>query len=375
MFFEIQPSNERVEYENFLKIVWYLSNLFSDSDTPYLYYRVAEKIFCRSFWAQDLSRSDVSADAKKGNMWIGLKTFLASNNKSFQKVAEFNWDRSLYSHLPPHDLIIKVAELRNARINFTESTYSLSNSIYHCVLREPGVFKIFEESMDKIDIPNIRNIKANSSSISFNDGIHDYSFLLSKSTLTKRFVTTDILYSFNVPILEDPLQELDHLFSETQELLIQEDARIKETVYLPLYGGNKKVFERSWLNQWNADGRPRNFNEVYVPIPKVVHQKAPDFFPDRNTPFTLKLPNNTEMIVKVCQAWNKALMSRSNKELGQWLLRDVLHLAEWELLTYEKLQMIWIDCVRIDKIDYSHFEINFAKIWTYEKFLLWELDN
>lgn len=61
-------------------------------------------------------------------------------------------------------------------------------------------------------------------------------------------------------------------------------------------------------------------------------------------------------------------MSYSNRELGQWLLRDVLKLKEGELLTYEKFQIIGIDSVRIDKIDNSNFDINFAKIGSYEKF-------
>ena len=59
MFFENQSKNEQELYKNFLKTVGSLSNLFSDSSIPYLYYRVAEKVFCKSFKADDLSRSDV----------------------------------------------------------------------------------------------------------------------------------------------------------------------------------------------------------------------------------------------------------------------------------------------------------------------------
>ena len=65
MFFNNQTEEQRKEYLNFLKTVGYLSKMFSNSKTPYLYYRIAEKIFCRAFEAEDLSRSDVSADAKK----------------------------------------------------------------------------------------------------------------------------------------------------------------------------------------------------------------------------------------------------------------------------------------------------------------------
>lgn len=90
MFFETQTIKQKQKYQDFLKIAGCLSNLFSESEIPYLYYRVAEKIFCRAFEAEDLSRSDVSADAKKKFLGIGLKTFLVGNKKSFQKVAEFN---------------------------------------------------------------------------------------------------------------------------------------------------------------------------------------------------------------------------------------------------------------------------------------------
>lgn len=367
MFFENQTVHQKQEYENFLKIAGCLSNLFSDSEVPYLYYRVAEKVFCRAFGADDLSRSDVSADAKKDLLGIGLKTFLNGNSKTFQKVAEFNSDRPLYAHLDARQLIEKISELRNARIEFTENTHGLENSIYHCVLRDSGKFKIFEEPMEKVDIQHIRDLKENKGSITFNDGKNEYSFLLSKSTLTKRFVTESIVYEFDVEILKDPLLELHKLLSK-EDLLLQTERRIKQTVYLPLYGRDKTVFEKSGLNQWNAGGRDRHPNEVYIPIPAEIHKNFPGFFPERDVSFSLKLPNGVEMKSKVCQDNNKALMSYSNKELGEWILRDVLKLNEGELLTYEKLQTLGIDSVRIDKIDDSEFEINFSKTGSYERF-------
>ncbi len=120
MFFSLQNKEQQEEYEELLKIVGCLSNLFSDSEAPYLYYRVAEKIFCQAFKAEDLSRSDVSADVKMGLLGVGLKTFLSGNNKTLQKVAEFNRDSTLYNELNDELLVKKVSELRNSRINFTE---------------------------------------------------------------------------------------------------------------------------------------------------------------------------------------------------------------------------------------------------------------
>lgn len=370
MFFNNQPNSQKQKYQDFLKIAGCLSNMFSDSEVPYLYYRVAEKVFCRSFLAEDLSRSDVSADAKKDSVGIGLKTFLEGNDKTFQKIAEFNSARPLYAHLESKKLIETVSELRNARIQFTENTHKLNNSIYHCILRDSGKFKIFEEPMEKIDIPNIFVIKESRNSVLFNDGKNEYSFLLSKSTLTKKFITTSIIHEFNVNILEDPLLELNKLLKQ-DNLLLETEKRIKQTIFLPLYGYRKDkiVFKQSGLNQWNAGGRRRHPNEVYIRIPSEIHRKFPNFFPNRDTSFNLKLPDGKKMRSKVCQDNNKALMSYSNKELGKWILRDILNLDEGELLTYKKLEIIGIDSIKIDKINNSEFEINFSKIGSYEKFV------
>ena len=62
-------------------------------------------------------------------------------------------------------------------------------------------------------------------------------------------------------------------------------------------------------------------------------------------------------------------MSHSNRDLGQWILGDILNLNEGEILTYAKFQEIGADSVRIDKIGNTEFEINFAKIDSFEKFI------
>ena len=368
MFFVNQTKDETQKYIEYLRLVGCLSNLFSESKVPYLYYRVAEKIFCEAFHAEDLSRSDVSADAKKDSLGIGLKTFIAGNNKTLQKVAEFNADRNLYAKLEPKSLISKVSELRNNRIDFTEKTHNLESSIYHCVLRDSGTFKIFEEQMDKINIRNIRNIKAEKSSITFNDGIHEYSFLLSKSTLTKRFKTDNILLDFDVDMLEDPLLVLQECLSEKKEI-ISPQSPVLPHIYLPLYGRNQTVFEKSGLNQWNAGGRDRHHDEVYIPVPILVHQLFPNFLPSRDTPFDLKFPDGETVNAKLCQENSKALMTQSNRKLGKLILRDGLKLKIGELATYDKLQLLGIDSVRIDKKSELEFEINFSKNGSFEAFI------
>lgn len=367
MFLDGQSPESIKEYAKLLKLIGQLSHLFSDSKTPFLYYRIAEKIFCKSFGAEDLSRSDVSADAIKNNIGIGLKTFLAGNEKTFQKVAEFNRDKILYDFLKPEEIPYKIAELRNSRINLTHNLFDIKNSIYHSVTRKDGLFEIHEESMDFIDMEKITDIKVKDSSVLFNDGKNDYSFLLSKSTLTKRFITSNPSLVFDVSVLDNPLNVLEDCIGDKLGLNLEINANL--FIYLPLYGKDKIVFERSGLNQWNAKGRKRDADEIYIPIPAIIHKLFPDFFPARDNPFNLILPDKNILKSKVCQDNSKALMSCSNRELGKWLLRKVLNLEEGELLTYSKLQIIGVDSVRIDKTNEREYEINFATCESYESFL------
>ena len=61
---------ENKKYKENLQAVASLSNLFSKSKTPFLHYRAAENIFCRSFGLENLSRDDTSYDAKKEELGI-----------------------------------------------------------------------------------------------------------------------------------------------------------------------------------------------------------------------------------------------------------------------------------------------------------------
>ncbi len=367
MFYNLQTQEQKDKYRDYLQIIGSLSNLFSASDTPYLYYRIAEKMFCKAFNAKDLSRGDVSFDAQKGSLGIGLKTFLRGNNKSIQKIAEFNKDRDLYNNLSSIDKIKKISELRNARINFTNNLCEIEQSIYHCVVRDKGTFYIYEEDTNKIDINAISNIKQNKSSISFNDGLYEYSFSLSKSTLMKRFNTNSFVDNFDVEILQDPLEALFELINKDSNYMTT--SKIKDTVYLPLYGSKYKIYERSGLNQWNAKGRIRHPDEVYIPVPMEFHTLKPNFFPSRETIFIMKLPNGKTMDAKLCQENSKALMSNPNRALGKWILRDLFKLKVGELITDEIFELYGIDSVRIDKISDLEYEINFASIGSYEKFI------
>ena len=331
---------------------------------------MAENIFCRAFNADNLSRSDCTADARLNKKWYWLKTFTFKGWNSVEKIAEFNSDRNTYATFWDNleGYIRKIAELRNARITSTMDIHWISEMFYHCVGREPGRFVLHEEKMDLVNIDNINWIERKENVIIFNDKLHEYRFNISKSTLYKRF-HIDPIISFEVKIFKDPLSLLDELFQQRQDLFWT--PKIWECIYLPLYSvkNNKKiVYEKSWINIWNASWRERDPNEIYIPIPAIIHQKFPKFFPGRDTPFVLHLPDWNILSAKVCQEWWKALMSNPNKDLWKWLLRTVLKKQEWDLVTYEDLERIWVDCVELYKENWE-FYINFKELWTYEKFM------
>ena len=133
--------------------------------------------------------------------------------------------------------------------------------------------------------------------------------------------------------------------------------------------GNKIVQKQSALNQWNASGRKRDPNEVYIPIPALIRNNFPNFFPGRNTPFILKTPIGEILNAKVCQDNNKALMTNPNKALSKWLLRDVLKLKEFELASIDNLEFLGIDSVIVYKEKEGEYSIDIQSWGSYEKFI------
>lgn len=366
MFFNSQPKNQLDRYVGLLQRVGALSNLFSESKIPYLYYRASENIFCKAFDADNHSRSDTTADAGKGGLGIGIKTYLNNNGQTFQKIAEFNRNRSEYAKYrkDPDKMVATVSKLRNKRIEFAKSAHDLNDMIYHCVAREEGKFLLFEEPLNTINIDeiSIKDVKPNN--IYFSDKTEEYNFNISKSTLFKRFVTNNP-YTLDVKILEDPFEFLEKIDG------IALGSAIFEKVYLPLYSekqGLKYVPEKSGLNQWNASGRPRNEREVYIRIPLWIHRKFPGFFPPKDQQFELKLPNGQILSAKVCQQGGKALMSNPNKALGEWLIDRVLKIEPGNIVTYSLLEEVGTDTVEVRKVGQDKFEIDFKNLGTFEKF-------
>lgn len=375
MYYPNNYAADNIEtYANSLARIGALSNLFSESITPFIHYRATEYLYSRSMNAVNLSRSDIAIDAKLGNVGVGIKTFVYHNKPKYEKIAEFNKEVESFDQLDSLEKIIRVSGLRNDRIDVAGRIANVDIFIYHCIARLPGKIIVFEQEMPHIDINNLEITAVNGRNVSFTDGKNNYRFNSSKSTLFKEFYNLNPIFEKQILIFEDPFTLLNTLdLKETADIIgvaTVKSSKDDETnsIVLPLYGRDGQVFERSGLNQWNARGRIRNPNEVYIPNPVEVQRKRPNFFPKRDTPFKLTFPNGKQMTVKICQDGGKALMSNVNSELGEWLLRDVLQLREGTLVTRELLDRIGIDSVEITNRDGQYY-IDFKHLGAYEEFL------
>ncbi|STO96467.1 restriction endonuclease [Helicobacter canis] len=370
-FYAIDKEQNK-NYAKSLGIIATLSRLFSDNTTPYLHYRIMENLFCDCFGFENLSRSDTAYDARLNHLGVGLKTFICNSNASVEKVAEFNKDSAFLKHITDkRDLAEKLAHLRNERIESANKIYDIKNSVYHIIARQDKKLLFFETDYEKININNIQKIKNNDKSLSFYDGTNEYIFNHSKSVLQRKFYIPTNPHILEIEIANNPFE----LLLSLQDLQIkQHKEKIAglDYVVLPLYsikGGVKNVPEKSGLNQWNAGGRIRKYGEVYIPVPREIHKKYPNFFPPRDEIFTLITPNKEQLQAKLCQDNAKALMSNPNTNLAKWLLQTALHYKEGELATYERMLELGFDSVIITKESQSHFSIDIMPLDSYEKFI------
>lgn len=370
------PKDKIEYYIKMLKSFGSLSYIFSDNKVPYLSYRISENLFCHSFSAENIARLDCSIDAKikidNTNWGIGIKTFIHKSQTSLQKIAEFNSSRKYYSiyENKPEKLIREIAKYRNKRIFATREIYNINKMVYHNIMRKENKFILYEEFMEPVDIDNISKITKTNNIYKFIDGINEYSFNISKSTLYKKFNKTNIdNIIIDIAVVKDPFLYLSSKLGV--DFNIGEIQLNAQRVILPLYSykkGEKIIPEKSGLNQWNAFGRKRNSNEVYIKIPSIVNRNFPGFFPNRDKSFTLKLSNSKILKAKICQDNNKALMSNPNSDLGKWILRDILDIEYNKLITYKNLVNINIDSIEVIKESNNKFALNFLKLNSYENF-------
>lgn len=382
--YRIKYNQEQLKkYYSMLGLIGSLSNLFSDSEVPYLYYRIAERLYCNVFKASNYTRSDIAIDASLKGIGVGLKTFICNTSYTSQKISEFNKMSQDIVNRPDNELIHAVSVYRNDRIHFITRSYSgISDFIYHCVARRKKELIVFEEPMNLININNLRILNIRDHVIEYTDDNGIYSFNKSKSTLFKRFIIPEEFVSVEVDIIDDPISRLESLLK-----IEIKPKRKEESLILPLYSfQDKDVNPKSGLNQWNGQGRKRHPDEVYIPIPAWIHHTFPNFFPSINSVFYLTLPNNKKLLAKMCQGAliningkkinkGKGLMSNPNKELGKWLLRDVLNVPINTVVTMQDLIRIGIDSVEIRKINDSNYFMDFKKVGSFEDFFQANQEN
>lgn len=127
----------------------------------------------------------------------------------------------------------------------------------------------------------------------------------------------------------------------------------------------------------------RPVSEMYIPIPnsKTFHQEHPDFFgpsigtfkgksgtlalPREERTFTLEfLPSGNQIQAYINQDNGKSIQSINNQGiLGEWILREVFQLEEYELLTEKRLNELGINAVRLSKYEKDPKIIYFEFIW------------
>lgn len=404
---------EQEEYIRYLKIFGALSGLFKDiteganANKPYLYYRNHEQLFAKVFDVIDLTRKDSAFDviAKFGSdkVGVGLKTWIHTRDKTYQKIAEFN--KVAPTEFAPlieqkdYDLLIqKVAEFRNERIKLDQRQYRTVYDIYHNITRDDHLMNIVETDYELIELDSLKLIEQNGKTYIFTDGRNNYKFYASKSVLLMEFDASEQRVIEQIPItqFDDPFELLRMI--QLPEIVYSDEPIAKDEVkhdysytdhviYLPIYSDTRmKVEEKSGFNAWNAAPKSKGSNiprpefEAYIPIPKWIHMTFPYFFgfnalnrEERNAaePFHLHLPDGKQIKAIVTQDNGKSLQTNPQSILGKWILHDVLGLQARELLTFDHLRKLGVDSLKITKINQQNFKIELADTFAFEK---WKID-
>lgn len=403
------------KYCELLRAVASLTRLFSDNSKPYVSSRFVERLYVACSGAVDVARKDISYDAVlNGRIGVGVKTFSVSTpavTKS-EKIAEFTADatRKKFEGIANGELATRVAESRNKRIqsDAKEMSVAIDDSIYHCLIRyrckktDLPMCRVHEEPYQLIRTDAIVPIdqygakldsfdSSKGKNVYFTDGRSRYTFSVAKNVLYKHFDLSRYENSAPIecPIYDDVFERVlglkwDSDMSATGDALAAfRGVDEKPHVILPLYstrgGGLKSVPEKSGINQWNAGGRKRSFKEAYIPVPRHIHRKYPDFFPDRDRKFELVLPSGRIVSAKICQDGNKALMSDPNTELCDWLYDiidggstpDLNRFYAQKPYSYEDLVGVGKDSVRVEKVSENplRFSLRSAPLGSYESFL------
>jgi len=390
------PLEQQNEYVHFLKVFGALSGLFKDHSAgdnarkPFLHYRNHEQLYARTFDVIDLTRKDSAFDVvfadETQRVGIGLKTWIHTNDFTYQKVAEFNKDapeliHPLIAQGNAKEVVKKVAELRNERISLDKRLYKTDQEIYHYVTRDDDYMYINEATYDYIDIENIEVTKETKTTYHFTDQQNNYRYYNSKSVLLEEFDASKDKRLVSIPIeqYEDPFLLLESLDGTKQS----KETKDSPYIYLPMYADRSmKVHEKSAFNAWNAAPKskkskgPRPAFEAYIPIPIWVHRAIPNFFGfnplnpkelSAAESFHLHLPSGEIIPARITQQNGKSLQTNPQSILGEWILHDVFGLNAYEQLTNEHLKALGVDSFRIEKIDDENFKIDLGPRFAFEQ--------
>lgn len=401
---------ERDEYIYYLKIFGALSGLFKDihigknANKPYLYYRNHEQLFTKIFDVIDLTRQDsafdVIASVDNEKIGVGLKTWIHTKDKTYQKIAEFNKVAPiefapLIEEREYELLIKKVAEFRNERIKLDQRQFGTTYDIYHNITRDNNKMNIVETDYNLIELDSLELVHQNGRTYAFTDGRNNYKFYASKSVLLMEFDASpeNILQEIPIVLFQDPFELLSMIKLPkdiTNDFQLEKENRldlVNNVIYLPIYSDRSmKVEEKSGFNAWNGAPKVKGSNiprpdfEAYISIPKWIHETFPNFFGfnalnkterDKAKPFNLHLPDGQKFKAIITQDNGKSLQTNPQKILGKWILHDVLGLQARELLTFSHLRKLGVDSVKITRLDYNNFKIELADTFAFEK---WKID-
>jgi hypothetical protein len=109
-----------------------------------------------------------------------------------------------------------------------------------------------------------------------------------------------------------------------------------------------------------------------------VRRARGEFFPPKDHPFNLQLPNGIIVKAKICQQGGKALMSNPNDALCRWLFSTIdgnwgkatSRFAEKRPYSYADLVAVSMDSVRVlrDDVNDDYF-LEAAPLGAYARFI------
>lgn len=131
-----------------------------------------------------------------------------------------------------------------------------------------------------------------------------------------------------------------------------------DRVTLSLLTASGEVHNKSGLNWGQRDGREPN--QAYIPVPALVHQQHPGFFPPRGRRFIVRTDDGQTLTCVIAQGGSKAIETPDdNSALGLYF-RTRIGVKSGEYVSSENLNRYGRINVEFTKIDEDLFFMNFS---------------